>query len=147
MGRLSCSFALNVSAHFFSLCFTYVKENAPHSAHSRSNSDKTVRLVEFSSHYNPMSNLKSADGETRTPDPRITNALLYQLSHIGITKLYHKILFCSLEELRQILMLNNMRNRTSMRTGKRFLTSSPIPYNFLHLKQIQISICLHSCLA
>ena len=25
-----------------------------------------------------------ADGGTRTPDPRITNALLYQLSYIGI---------------------------------------------------------------
>ena len=26
-----------------------------------------------------------ADEETRTPDPRITNALLYQLSYVGLT--------------------------------------------------------------
>ena len=28
-----------------------------------------------------------ADNETRTRDPRITNALLYQLSHIGLAEL------------------------------------------------------------
>ncbi len=30
-----------------------------------------------------MSNPSGADSRTRTGDPRITNALLYQLSHIG----------------------------------------------------------------
>ena len=28
-----------------------------------------------------------ADNETRTRDPRITNALLYQLSHIGLYRI------------------------------------------------------------
>ena len=28
---------------------------------------------------------QQADEETRTPDPRITNALLYQLSYVGLT--------------------------------------------------------------
>ncbi len=28
---------------------------------------------------------RQADEETRTPDPRITNALLYQLSYVGLT--------------------------------------------------------------
>ena len=31
----------------------------------------------------PCPPLVRADNETRTRDPRITNALLYQLSHIG----------------------------------------------------------------
>ena len=30
--------------------------------------------------------INGADEETRTPDPRITNALLYQLSYIGTPK-------------------------------------------------------------
>ena len=32
-----------------------------------------------------LSHAHGADNETRTRDPRITNALLYQLSHIGIS--------------------------------------------------------------
>ena len=32
----------------------------------------------------PCPPLVRADNETRTRDPRITNALLYQLSHIGL---------------------------------------------------------------
>ena len=32
-----------------------------------------------------------ADNETRTRDPRITNALLYQLSHIGLIWRKHDV--------------------------------------------------------
>ena len=35
-------------------------------------------------HTNCHSIQNGADNETRTRDPRITNALLYQLSHIGL---------------------------------------------------------------
>ena len=85
MGRLSCSFALNVSACFDFRISSFVK-NTPHSAHSRSNSDKASLCGVLISNTNISAYSTNADGETRTPDPRITNALLYQLSHIGIIK-------------------------------------------------------------
>ena len=40
----------------------------------------------------PCPPLVRADNETRTRDPRITNALLYQLSHIGIFKCRCKVI-------------------------------------------------------
>ena len=40
-----------------------------------------------------------ADKGTRTPDPRITNALLYQLSHIGETECKDKLFF----QIREII--------------------------------------------
>ena len=40
-----------------------------------------------------------ADKGTRTPDPRITNALLYQLSHIGKTECKDKPFF----QIREII--------------------------------------------
>ena len=49
---------------------------------------------------------KRADNETRTRDPRITNALLYQLSHIG---LFVHCLKCS-AKLRFFLLLQSIRS-------------------------------------
>ena len=42
-------------------------------------------LIKKTSGVSPLAeSLGGADGETRTPDLRITSALLYQLSHVSI---------------------------------------------------------------
>ena len=43
------------------------------------------------SYYRNSTNKKRADTRTRTGDLRITNALLYQLSHIGIPYLSNAV--------------------------------------------------------
>ena len=42
---------------------------------------------------------QKANKGTRTPDPRITNALLYQLSHIGMTNQSRKLLYRILKKM------------------------------------------------
>ena len=71
--------------------FTFFTQNPTASARSRSNSDKTSVLWSSRLLLQSYLNTQIADGETRTPDPRITNALLYQLSHIGIIIKYHQL--------------------------------------------------------
>ena len=51
---------------------------------------------------NPKWIHQKANRGTRTPDPRITNALLYQLSHIGIIKMLQTITACDLITLTQM---------------------------------------------
>ena len=52
-----------------------------------------------------------ADSRTRTGDPRITNALLYQLSHIGRSPLAGAkvlILFCTCKFLGHYFRMNGV---------------------------------------
>ena len=42
---------------------------------------------------------QKANKGTRTPDPRITNALLYQLSHIGMTNQSRRLLYRILKKM------------------------------------------------
>ena len=52
---------------------------------------------------NPQSGFnQEANRGTRTPDPRITNALLYQLSHIGIMQINQSLTACDLFTLTQV---------------------------------------------